>query len=422
MSKRRYHSVECKHVDWKALSERIAGEAAVVFAVDVAKHDFVGLLCCPGGEVLARVRWRHPEETRELLAGIARLGAVTRVEAVMESSGTYGDALRWQLGRLGVALYRVAAKRVHDAAEVYDGVPSLHDAKAVELIGELHGRGCSEPWPVADAPRRALQAELRMLQQCKQRAQALRNRQEALLSRHWPEVLTLLEPGSLTLHHLIATFGGPEQVTLLAPQAEALMRRIGRQGLGEETIAAVLASAADTLGLPCVLEERELLRWQAKALIETHAEMGRLERRIAETLGKDAALATLPTCLGRVTAAVLLASVGSPANYPNAGSYCKALGLNLKERSSGTHQGRLAITKRGPPLARFYLYFAALRLIAREPVVARWFTRKTARPGALKGKQVVELMRRLAKGLWHHVHGQPFQIEKLVNPHGALAP
>jgi hypothetical protein len=53
--------------------------------------------------------------------------------------------------------------------------------------------------------------------------------------------------------------------------------------------------------------------------------------------------------------------------------------------------------------------------------VARWFTRKTARPGALKGKQVVELMRRLAKGLWHHVHGQPFHIEKLVNPHGALA-
>lgn len=33
--------------------------------------------------------------------------------------------------------------------------------------------------------RRALQAELRILQQCKQRAQALRNRQEALLSRHW---------------------------------------------------------------------------------------------------------------------------------------------------------------------------------------------------------------------------------------------
>ena len=414
MSKGRYHSVECKGVDWKGLGDRVAGEG-VVFAVDVAKHDFVGLLSRKDGEVLARVRWRHPEQTRELLAGIATLGAVTRVEAVMESSGTYGDALRWQLGRLGVALYRVAAKRVHDAAEVYDGVPSLHDAKAVELIGELHARGCSVPWPVAQAPRRALQAELRMLQQSKQREQALRNRQEALLSRHWPEVLTVLEPGSLTLHHLIATFGGPQQVTILASQARALMQRVGRPGLGEEKIEAVLASAADTLGVPCVLEERELLRWQAKALIETHGEIDRIERRIAETLGRDAELAALPKPLGRVTGAVLWATVGSPADYPNAASYCKALGLNLKEHSSGTHAGRVAITKRGPPLARFYLYFAALRLIAQEPLVARWFTRKSARPGALKGKQVVELMRRMAKGLWHHVHGQPFRIEKLFN-------
>ena len=122
MSKGRYHSVECKGVDWKVLSERVAGEG-VVFAVDVAKHDFVGLL-----------------------------------------------------------------------------------------------------------------------------------------SRHWPEVLTVLEPASLTLHHLIAAFGGPQQVTILASQARALMQRVGRAGLGEEKIEAVLGSAADTLGVPCVLEERELLR------------------------------------------------------------------------------------------------------------------------------------------------------------------
>jgi transposase len=182
----------------------------------------------------------------------------------------------------------------------------------------------------------------------------------------------------------------------------------------------VLASAAGTLGVPCVLEERELLRWQAKALIEAHREIHRSEQRIEQTLAKDDTLPALPKALGRVTAAVLLATVGSPANYPTAASYCKALGLNLKERSSGTHQGRLAITKRGPPVARFYLYFAALRLIAQEPLVARWFALKTARPGALKGKQVVELMRRLAKGLWHHLHGHPFQIEKLFNTSAML--
>jgi hypothetical protein len=48
----------------------------------------------------------------------------------MESSGTYGDVLRHQLLEQGVPVYRMSGKRTHDAAEVYDRVPSLHDAKS----------------------------------------------------------------------------------------------------------------------------------------------------------------------------------------------------------------------------------------------------------------------------------------------------
>jgi transposase len=414
MSKGRYHSVECNRVAWRELAQGAVG-GEVIFAVDVAKNDFMGLLQLRGGALLERVRWTHPEQTRELLRGLGEVAAVAKIEAVMESSGTYGDALRWQLNELGIAVYRVSAKRVHDAAEVYDGVPSLHDAKAVELIAELHGHGCSDLWVQQDEGRRKLQAELQMLHQSKKREQKLRSRLEALLSRHWPEVLTFLEPGSVTLHHLIADFGGPRQVEILAVQARRLMQRVGRSKLGEETIEAVLASAATTLGVPCILEERELLRWHAKALVEIHQERERIEQRIKETLEKSDDLPAMPKLLGQVTGAVLLASVGSPSGYANAESYCKALGLNLKERSSGKHKGRLEITKRGPAVARYYLYFAALRLIAREPLVAQWFQRKTSKPGAVKGKQVVELMRKLAKGLWHHVHGRPFEVEKLFN-------
>lgn len=68
MSRRRYHSIECKQVDWAMLAERANGER-VVFAIDVAKHDFVATVqVCPG-EVLARIKWQHPQETRTLLAG-----------------------------------------------------------------------------------------------------------------------------------------------------------------------------------------------------------------------------------------------------------------------------------------------------------------------------------------------------------------
>ena len=414
MSKGRYHSVECKGVDWDALAAQAAGRG-LVFAVDVAKHDFVACLRVAGEDPLVRVKWQHPEQTPAVLAGLGRLIAAGPVAAVMESSGTYGDALRWQLGQLGATLYRVSAKRVHDAAEVFDGVPSLHDPKAADIIAQLHDLGHSQEWLEADTHRRALTAQLKMLHQCKARHQQELNRLEALLSRHWPEALTLLELDSVTLHHLIAAYGGPAQVHALEGQARTLMQQIGRPGLAAAKIEALLDSAGHTVGMPCILEERELLRWQAKAVVETHTELRRIEKLIEQAVAGDPALASLRSVVGPVTSAVLLAAQGSPLSYPDADSYCKGLGLNLTERSSGKHKGRLKITKRGPAVARFYLYFAALRLIANEPVVAKWFKAKTARPGAIKGKQVVELMRKLAKALWHHAHGRLFQAEKLFD-------
>lgn len=56
-----------------------------------------------------------------------------------------------------------------------------------------------------------------------------------------------------------------------------------------------------------------------------------------------------------------------------------------------------------------------MRLIGGDPAVGRWFKAKTQRPGAVKMKQVVELMRKLAKAIWHHAHGRPFDTAKLFN-------
>ncbi|AUB82554.1 hypothetical protein THSYN_17460 [Candidatus Thiodictyon syntrophicum] len=277
--------MEVKRVNWEAWASQAAGEV-VVFAVDVAKEDFVGRVDLRDGAHLGRVKWRHPEQSAELLAGIGRLAAVAPVEAVMESSGTYGDALRWQLRRLGVTVYQVSAKRVHDEAEVYDGVPSSHDAKATDIIAELHGNGHTQVWVENDAQRRGLNAQLQMLYQCKGLYQQQLNRLEALLARHWPEAMALLGLDSATLHRLIADFGGPAQVHELERQARALMCKTGRGGLRAEKIEAVLQSAATTLGLPCVLEERQLLRWEAKRLIATGEELRRIERLVEQAVGR----------------------------------------------------------------------------------------------------------------------------------------
>lgn len=414
MSKRRYSTVNCKQVDWAALAAAIAGQRAVL-AVDVAKVKFVAALQVDGGKTLVRMSWAHPFETAELLAGLAVLAATGSVDVVMESSGVYGDALRWQLHQRGIGVYRVSAKRVHDSAEVYDGVPSLHDAKATELIAKLHWAGCSARWDILPEARRDQLAELRRLRQAKAGAQAERSRLEALLARHWPELPHLLGLGSASLLRLVASYGAPAALALLAHPARALLRDTGGRLLAEATIDAVLASARTTLGMPCTPQESAQLRWQAEQVIAAQREKRQAERQLAHTIAREDALAPMRKHLGEVTSAVLLATQGDPKHYPDAASYCKSLGLNLKEHSSGQHQGQLSITKRGPALARFYLYFAALRLIRRDPVIKRWYALKTARPGAVRQKQVIELMRKLAKAFWHQANGHDFAVNRLVN-------
>ena len=412
MGKHRYRTIDCKKFDWRKLAETVS-EQRVVLSIDVAKEDFVSAFVLED-KVVARVKWKHPTETREWLVGVETIAESGQLEAAMEPSGTYGDAVRWQLTKRGIEVYLVSPKRVHDAAEVYDGVPSLHDAKAAEIIAHLHLAKRSVPWPELTTERRAAEARLSRLRICKKHHQADLSRLEAQLSRHWPESLNILGQRSLTLQRVLAAFGGPEQIDAHADEAKALMRS-KRGGLHLDKIEQLLRSAGQTLGVPCIAEESEGLQWLAERSLATHEQVRIIEREIEQQVGKNEVLTNTAKIVGKVTSAVLLAALGDPRGYLNADGYCKGMGLNLKERSSGKHKGRLKITKRGPSIARFYLYFAALRLIAKEPLVKRWFKAKTSRPGAIKLKTVIELMRKLAKGLWHSAQGEEFRIDKLFN-------
>jgi hypothetical protein len=74
---------------------------------------------------------------------------------------------------------------------------------------------------------------------------------------------------------------------------------------------------------------------------------------------------------------------------PTAALTLKAFELNLKERSSGQHQGQLKLTKRGPGPARWDLYLATLRLIHRDAIVRGWYERKVQVQGGRHKKKVI---------------------------------
>lgn len=233
------------------------GGGALVLAIDVAKVQQFALLTHQDHSQSWLLQWRHLEQTPYLIEPLKALEAPITV--VMESTGTYGDSLRYQCRQAGFMIYQANAKKVHDAREIFDGVPSLHDAKAAWLIAKLHKEGATQAWiePTSDERRMtALRLEYELHQSQHLRNQ---NRLEAYLSRYWSEVLTIMPLDSVTLEQLIKNYGSPQEVAARAEQAALDRRGWGNSGLSAEKIAAVIASAQNTLGEPCIEAERQFL-------------------------------------------------------------------------------------------------------------------------------------------------------------------
>lgn len=263
------------------------------------KRTFSGVLMQADLTVSATVKWKHPQQTRELAAHLIEDLHADRVEVAMEPSGTYGDALYGYLSGLGVAIYRVSPKRVHDAAEVYDGVPSLHDAKSAYIIARLHLDGGSSLWEEIPEQRRERQALIGELDLYQDQQQRNRNRLEALLSRHWPEATRVMELKRVSLLGVLAEYGDPATITAYSAEVWQLMRHKGRGLLASETIGKVLGCARDTLGLPCTEGERHLLQVLAKELLlRTGRSNGsrRSPRRAGKSRHFDSAGRTLCLC------------------------------------------------------------------------------------------------------------------------------
>lgn len=430
MGKRTYRATNINAVKLEPLLAKLSGR--VVLGLDVAKRDQFVALMLEDRTCVDVIKWSHPAQTPSFMVLCEALRARGHgVEVAMEPSGTYGDVIRFTLLSAKFDVYRVSGKRVHDAAEVFDGVPSLHDAKAATLIARLHLDKASQRWPLPTETERDLDALHQALRMHRNREQVMLGMLEAQTARYWPALTEHLGLTSMTLLELLARYGGPSKVAADAEAARALMIQIGKSFLARTTVEAVIASARSTAGVPMRESEEALMRETAGEAVRAHKLASASEKRLIAATEKDI-VPEMSALLGAVTAATVVACGVDPRKYTSAGALEKAFGLNLREYSSGTKKSGLHITKRGDSTVRRMLFMATLRLIQSDPIAAAWYRKKVARDGSdsqerrgvSKIKAVVALMRKLVKGLWHVGRGAPFDATKLFNVKrlGMLAP
>jgi transposase len=411
--KRAYRAREINSVSVANVVDDREGQRAVV-GIDVGKADLSLMLRWDNGTYAGPWRAKNITEIRTVVEFLACLARKRKLIVAMEPTGTYGDPLRYALTQAGLDVHRVQGKAAHDYAEIFDGVPSQHDCKDAGVVADLAALGKSAPWPydaesVEDQERTY---QVQHMDAVQQMVQVWTGRLEGALARHWPELTRLLKLGSISLLKMLAHYGGPAELAADGEAADRLAEW-GRTLLPPEKIAAVLASARETVGVPPGKYERQWLQECATELLASKRAKQKAKRELKRLSERSPVLSRLAVAIGYATASVLWVYLGSPQGYHCGEAYRKAMGLNLKERSSGKYKGQLRITKRGPGAVRRWMYLASMRLL-RETEVRRWFEAKKARDGRRGRKAVVGVMRKLAVALYRvAVDGVAFDPGKL---------
>ncbi|HUY35132.1 MAG TPA: transposase [Pirellulales bacterium] len=184
-----YRSTDVKNVVLdEVLSKAAPGRVTV--GTDIGKFEIFAVLRFSDGTFLRPWKVKNPSELEYFVWLLQRLWKEHDVTVAMESTGTYGDALRSELTEVGLPVALVSGKAARDYAEIFDGVPSQHDRKDAAVVAELCALGKSRPWPY-QTPKEE-DAEMAYWVEkldAQQRVQNLwTGHLEAHLARHWPEL------------------------------------------------------------------------------------------------------------------------------------------------------------------------------------------------------------------------------------------
>jgi transposase len=413
MISKAYRATRVNQVDWDRLACGHEG-LDMTLGIDVGKHDLWPVVRWADGQFERPWRVKNPLEIPSLITLIQRMNRGRKLVVALESSGTYGDALRQALADAQIPVVRVSNKASHDYAEVFDGVPSQHDGKDAAVIAELAALGKCQPWAYesASAWEQELSYWVEWMITHRQILASWQGRLEGLVSRHWPEATRVLKLSSVTLLRALEQYGDPKALAA-DPQAAQRLSRWGGSFLAPEKAQRLSAAAAASVGVRVEEWPRRQIQDYARQALAARREAQRAQRRLHELAVDNAVLQAQGKVVGVPTACVFWTSTGDPRKYHAAAAYRKAMGLNLTERSSGNYQGRLRISKRGSARTRQWLYFAALRLV-QESGVRPWYEAKKARDQDDARRVVVALMRKLAMALYHvGVKGEEFQPRRL---------
>jgi len=383
--------------------QRIVNAKTLIVAIDIGKTTDTGYCRCPSGEECKPFEFsNNAEGFKKLWDRICWMKMSHHLEEVLvgfESTGAYGEPLVHYLRQKPVKLVQVNPMHTKRMKELQGNSPGKTDRKDPKVIADIIGLGHALSVVIPEGAA----AELRRLTLARERSierrTALYNQLQDLVFIVFPEFLQVMKDvKTQSAQYLLRHYPTPQDMVTCGSEALIrILRQVSRGKLGKERAQALYDAAVQSVGLEegrrgILLEMEEILSGleACKRFIE------RMEEEMVPYLEQ------IPYCdsllsvkgIGEITVAGLIGEVGDFRQFRTLREVMKLAGLDLFEISSGKHKGNRHISKRGRPLLRKLLYFAAINTIRKGGVMHASYQRYLER-GMPKIKALIAIARKL---------------------------
>jgi transposase len=383
--------------------ERIVNAKTLIVAIDIGKTTDTGYCRCPSGKDMKPFEFaNNAQGFKKLWDRICWMKMSYHLEEVVvgfESTGAYGEPLVHYLRQKPVKLVQVNPMHTKHMKELQGNSPGKTDRKDPKIIADIialgHALSVVIPEGAAAELRRLTLARERSIQ----RRTALYNQLQDLVFILFPEFLQVIKNvKTKSAHYVLRHYPTPQDIVACGSEALTLiLKQVSRGKLGRAQSQALYDAATQSVGIQegrrgILLDMEEIL----SSLEGCQRFIEKMEEEMLPYLEQIPYSNYLLSVkgIGEITVAGLIGEVGDFRQFRTLREMMKLAGLNLFEISSGKHKGNRHISKRGRPLLRKLLYFAAINTIRKGGVMHSCYQRHLEK-GMVKTKALIAIARKL---------------------------
>ena len=307
----------------------------------------------------------------KLLATIARYGAVSDCHLLLELTGHYGRALEQYVLEQGLSVYQVHVQKreTRDKSDKRDaqGLAAMLYNQIERHILLAEKSQTIRRLIVPNATERLLQGLVQHRSELTRETVRHKNKLTAIADELFPELTQVFrDPNSITALKYREAFPTPQKIATVEMDALYALRK--RNHPGNVALANLHQLARQSIGTKdesrlksLTIEQHQLIA--ELRLLKEHEEALNIEIKQAVQASREGQILTSFKVIGSVQAGMLIAGIGSIANFESAAKLRAYCGWAPRQDQTGTSYDTVVLAKGGNRLLRHTVYLITLNAV-----------------------------------------------------------